>query len=137
MIFDYRKFPSSKASEPWISRPVISIRLTHNGKTVGFDALIDSGADSSVFNSQVAKALGIDLQSGMEKTFFGATGQSAAAYFHPVQLQVVGMPEPIKILVGFTDSEGVGAVLGQADFFQHYQIKFERYKERVEIKPAK
>ena len=52
-------------------------------------------------------------------------------------LQVVGAPNAIKLAVGFTESPGVGALLGQADFFQHHQIKFERYKERIEINPVK
>jgi hypothetical protein len=135
--FDYRKFPGARATDPWISRPVISVHLSQGGRTVGFDALIDSGADSSIFHSQVAEALGIDLKSGLKKAFFGVTGTSQLAYFHPVELQVVGLPGQINILAGFADSPGVGAVLGQADFFQHFQIKFERYKERIEIKPAK
>jgi hypothetical protein len=41
----------------------------------------------------------------------------------------------IDVEVGFTDAIGVDAILGQADFFEHHQIKFERYKESVEIKP--
>jgi len=43
------------------------------------------------------------------------------------------MHEMIKIEAGFTDSPGVHAILGQADFFQHFKITFERYKERMEI----
>jgi len=54
-----------------------------------------------------------------------------------VTIQVAGMREAIKIEVGFTDSPGVHAILGQADFFQHYAVKFERYKERIKINPAR
>jgi len=137
MKFDYRKVPGKTPTAPWISRPIIPIRLSAGRRTVGLDALIDSGADSSVFHAQVAEVLGIDMKQGLQQTFFGATGEAASAYFHEVQLQVVGLADPIKILAGFTDSPGVGALLGQADFFQRFQVKFERYKDQIEIKPAK
>lgn len=39
--------------------------------------------------------------------------------------------------VGFTDSPGVAAILGQAGFFDNYHIKFERDKEIIEIVPIK
>jgi hypothetical protein len=77
----------------------------------------------------------MDPETGVQKAFFGVSGKSEFAYFHPVQLQVVGLPDPIRIMAGFTDSAGVGAIVGQADFFQNYQVKFERFKERIEIKP--
>ncbi len=51
--------------------------------------------------------------------------------------QPLGARERMTIDVGFTDSPGVMALLGQQDFFEHYQITFERYKERLELKPAK
>jgi len=138
MKFDYQKFPSTVSStSAWINKPIIRIRLAHGDKAVMTDALIDSGADTSLFHSSLATKLGIDLKSGIRKDFYGIAGDPVPGYFHPVHLQIVGMNTAVKLLVAFTLAEGVAALLGQADFFQSFQIKFERYNERIEINPAR
>ena len=67
--------------------------------------------------------------------YYGITGEPATCYFHPVRLQVVGLRHSIEMAVAFTDASSVGALLGQADFFEHFKITFERYKERLEVSP--
>jgi hypothetical protein len=90
-----------------------------------------------LFHSSLAELLGIELKKGRQQKFFGIAGAGIDVYFHKVKLKLVGGAESIVIDAGFTESNGVGAILGQSDFFEHYQIKFERYKERLEILPAK
>lgn len=138
MKFDYLKQPNFlNPAKPWISRPLIPIRLTHQDKHLDVYALVDSGADVSVFHSSIAKELGIDIQSGRKEKFFGIAGEGVDVYFHKIKLQIIGAPEVIEIEAGFTDSKGVAAILGQAGFFENYHIKFERDKERVEITPIR
>ena len=138
MQLDYQKVPNPESpSAPWILLPLIKIRLSHNNNVVQLNALIDSGAQASVFHAVVAEKLGIDMKAGLKHEFFGISGHTIDAYFHTVRLQLVGSSDSLELAVAFTDSPGVGALLGQADFFQHHQIKFERYKERIEIKQAK
>jgi hypothetical protein len=90
-----------------------------------------------IFHAAIAQALGLDLKSGLRGEFFGVSGHTIEVFFHEVELQVVGASNFIKTAVAFSDSPGVGALLGQADFFQHHKITFERYKERIEISPVK
>jgi hypothetical protein len=138
MVFPYQKVKpaDSKPTDPWVLLPLLKIRLSHSHETIQLDALIDSGANVSLFNVAVAQALGIDTEKGLKQEFFGISGDGIEAYFHTVRLQIVGAKDTIDLAVGFTHSPGVGALLGQADFFQHHRVKFERYKERIEIKPA-
>jgi hypothetical protein len=98
-------------------------------------ALLDSGADRSVFNSRFAEELLIDLESGRKESYFGIGAQPVAVYHHHINIQLIGSQQAITVEVGFTDAPGVDAILGQADFFEHHQIKFERSKESIEIKP--
>jgi hypothetical protein len=98
-------------------------------------ALLDSGADRSVFNSKFAEELLIDLESGRKELYFGIGAQPVAVYHHAINIQFMGSQQSIDVEVGFTDAPGVDAILGQADFFEHHQIKFERYNESIEIKP--
>jgi hypothetical protein len=137
MQFDYKKVPiPGDPNAPWFPLPFIKIRLSHQDKVIQFDALIDSGADVSLFHASAAKGLSIDLKSGIKQEYFGVSGHKIEAYFHTVKLQIVGAPDVVELAVGFTESEGVGALLGQADFFQAYHIKFERSRGQIEINPA-
>ena len=138
MKFDYIKEPYSlDPSHPYISRPLIPVRLLQGEVYVETYALLDSGADRSVFHASFARELLIDLEEGRKQTYYGIGEDRIDVYLHTVKLQVIGSQEVIGVDVGFTYSAGVDAILGQTDFFQHYQIKFERYKERIEINPAK
>jgi hypothetical protein len=138
MQFPYQKVPATNnPREPWFPLPLIKVRLSCNEKTIQVNALIDSGASSSLFHSSIADVLGIDLKAGIPKEFTGITGKTIEAYFHLIGFQIVGMNSPIEIGVAFTESPGVGALLGQTDFFQHYKVTFERYNQRIEISPAR
>lgn len=98
-------------------------------------ALIDSGADISIFHSSLAPVLGIELTSGLRQQFIGIAGR-LDGYLHEVTLKVIGLDEATKMAVAFGELEGVSAILGQTDFFQQYRITFERYNELIEIDPA-
>ncbi len=138
MRFPYRKQPNFlNPQQPWITRPVIPVCLFHHGQQVQVEALIDSGADATLFHSSIGKVLGIDLEAGRRTRFFGVSGDPIDVYFHPVQLQVVGAGEPVEMEVGFTNARGVAALLGQTGFFDHFRVTFERDKEQVEVTPLR
>jgi hypothetical protein len=136
MKFPYLRQPSSlNPSLPYIARPLIPIRLSLKAMHLETYALLDSGADRSVFNSRFANELLIDLEYGKKELYFGIGAQPVAVYHHKINIQLIGSQDSIEVEVGFTEAPGVDAILGQADFFEHHQIKFERSKESMEIKP--
>lgn len=139
MKFPYFKQPHISKEKSWIGRPLIPVRLFYKDAHVDIYALIDSGADSSIFHSSIAKLLGVNLRDGRKETFFGISGvsQGIDVYFHKIKFQIIGSLDIVEMEVGFTDSPGVAAILGQAGFFDNYHIKFERDKERIEIVPIK
>lgn len=68
MKFAYRGIeispsPASKKKRK-VLRPIIPVILVFNKRMVGYEALIDSGADYNVFDAQVAEVLGIRLTTG-------------------------------------------------------------------------
>lgn len=137
MKFPYLKLPSRDPKLKWTARPYIPIRLSgpKGGKEVY--ALIDSGADRSLFNIQLAEVLGLDLEKAPEEIFSGIEGGSLKAKLYKVKIQIVGMSEEIEILAGFIDSSGVVAILGQDGFFDEFKIKFEKDHGVVEITPVR
>ncbi len=137
MKFPYLKLPTRDPKLKWTTRPYIPTRLIGSkGVWEGY-ALIDSGADRSLFNIQIAERIGLNLNNAPEEFFGGIEGGILKAKLHKVKMQIVGISEEIEILVGFVDSGGVAAILGQEGFFDAYRIKFERDHGIIEITPVK
>jgi len=131
--FDYRKIPNHAVPRKrWIKRPMLQVTLVNGTKRHQIVCLVDSGADECLFHASVGRSLGLDLQSGRYKKFDGIAG-SIEAYVHPIELQVQDVPERVMIDAGFTESDGVHAILGQAGFFENFKICFERYRWRIEV----
>jgi len=135
MKFPYLKFPPYNPTLKWISRPLIPIILI--GPTGSWEGhgLIDSGADRCLFNSEIAKQIGINISQGSTENFSGIEGGNLKASLHKVKLQVIGMSEEIEITAGFVTSPGVAAILGQDGFFDAYKIKFEKDHGIIEVIP--
>jgi hypothetical protein len=74
MKFPYLKIPHSNPSKKWISRPIILVTLHGPKGSVNVNALLDSGADKSLFSSQIAEEIGLDLKEGEEEVFSGIEG---------------------------------------------------------------
>ena len=71
-----------------------------------------------------------------EGRVFGISGEQMPIYYHKLKLQLDGADEAIEVEAGFVDSPGIGALLGQAGFFQHFRICFDRSKEEIEIRSS-
>src|SRR5712692_5766616 len=126
MRFPYLHFADRNDPNIVIAKPMIGIRLSRGNKGINLLALIDSGADSSLFHKSVADALGIDYKQGPSRDFSGISGRQAkiTAYFHEVHLTVLGLSS-IDLAVGFTESDGVAALLGQSGFFDEFDVTFQ------------
>jgi len=117
--------------------PAVRVRLTRKQQHQDFWAIIDSGADISVFSSSVAKILGIDVPSGKPITLNGMVeGKDLPAYVHQVHIFIVEIGSGVDIPVAFSQTEEPGmALLGQRGFFDNYQIRFLRFKDQIELYP--
>lgn len=141
MKFKYFEFPLPKPSPVLgnsILRPIIPIKISVNGQTAKYDALIDSGADFCIFHAELAEYLGIDVQSGLREVFSGVEDSiGAEAYFHKLILTVGD--KSIKILIGFSydiADHGYG-LLGQKGLFDKFLVKFNFLEKEIELTPKK
>ena len=128
MKFQYKKYG------PGVLRPVIPVEIIYKGKTVSYEALVDSGADCCIFPAQIADVLGIDVKSGEKKEVWGVTGVSEDYFVHYVELIVGGWSYDVK--VGFLPNIarlGYG-ILGQKGFFDTFIVKFDLLKSEIELK---
>ena len=102
-----------------------------------FDALLDSGADSSLFNLEIAQALNIDLSKAKPASFTGISGSIKGYRIDNLKIKVEGFAESIEIPTCFVDSPSVGVLLGQEGFFDLHRIKFEKDHDIFEINSVK
>lgn len=114
--------------------PLLEVRLTHGENYIDLDCLVDSGAIDSMFHFDVADELGIDLRDREKREYFSIEGSIIIGQVCAVQLQVKGLPDPIEIKVAFVEVNQM-PLLGQVGFFDNYEIRFQRFKERFEVLP--
>lgn len=114
--------------------PVIPVALGYRGKGIIVSALIDSGADMCLFHSSIARTLGIDLQSGKEIEIKTLAVEPVPCYVHTVHLGIKGEPG-IDIQIGFLERDLIadGGLLGQEGFFDHFDIRFQRWQNCIHI----
>jgi len=134
MRIRYRRLPDLIDPAHFNHYPYLRIAVRHTGITQPFLALVDSGAIDTLFPAVVAEVIGIDLESGVRKVYFGIGGHAAIGYVHECQLQVQGFNPWTRIRIGFVDTIKV-PLLGQSGFFENYQVIFERFKYSFEVYP--
>jgi Aspartyl protease len=119
-----------------IKRPIIPIVLEHNGRSLALSALIDSGADLSVFPAEVCEALGIDIAKGEKGALGGVVaGKIEPYYIHRLTLSVGGKPFDNVPVAFMPNLSRLGhGLLGQKGFFDLYSIKFDLPRGEIELK---
>lgn len=116
-----------------IIRPVIPVEIKSGERRVRYEALIDSGADESIFDAQLAEILGIELKRGERRIVGGITGVEQPYYLHPVTFSVGSWEIDLKIgFMPHMPDFGYG-VLGQRGFFENFVVKFDYSKLEVEL----
>jgi Aspartyl protease len=125
-----------KEITPDIKRPIIPIVLEHNGRSLALSALIDSGADISVFPAEVCEALGIDVGRGHEGILGGVVaGKTEKYYVHHLTLSVGGRHTDNVPVAFMPNLSRLGhGLLGQKGFFDLYTVKFDLLKGEIELK---
>lgn len=109
--------------------------MCHKGVRVGYEVLVDSGADLCIFHAEMADVLGIDFKKGKPQEVFGVGGKASLFYIHPIEIVVGGWKYTIE--AGFMpDVSGRKiqyGLVGQLGFFDTFVVKFDRAKEEIEL----
>ena len=136
MKFKYRYFrDSSGPGRDYIRVPLLQVRLGFGTNHTDVVGLVDTGATDCLFDRDVADDLGIKLtDSDITREYVGVGGQSIVGHIHSVRFQVQGFSECIEIDAGFIDAKLPYQLLGQTGFFDNYEISFQRYRGRFEVK---
>lgn len=95
-------------------------------------ALVDSGADDSIFPLEVANELALPVDPKNAHRYGGIGARSITAVFTHVKMEVGGWTVPLY--AGFSDAPSVVPILGQGGFFDIFEVRFNRPKEVVELR---
>ena len=137
MKFSYIKEPSIPGAahdeRASVLRPRIRVRLFHKNRFIELLALVDSGADDCLFPLEVATELNLPLNPKNANLYGGIGAGHISAVFTHVAFGVAG--EVIfPLYAGFSDAPSVVPILGQAGFFDRFEVKFNKPKEVIELK---
>lgn len=133
MKFKYQKvnLPHPFSQESFILRPIIAISLRFNKSVIRYEALLDSGADFSIFPIEIAKKLGINLNKSKKIYFSGIDGEPMEGFISKIILEVSDVKYDTKIVFS---NLGGKAILGQLGFFDKFIVNFDLIKEEIELK---
>jgi len=136
--FKYKKIPLTAKLPLFgfsILRPIIPVQLSGKSEKINYEVLLDSGADTCVFDGSIGELLGLDVKSGTPIQFSGVQNATIGkAYLHNIDIGIGGHVFPIPAIFSYDLSAKGYGILGQVGFFAGKEIKFDYSKEQIEIK---
>lgn len=120
-------------------RPEIPIRVRGAAGEVVVSALVDTGADKTIFPWSVAQVVGVDLSKNTSGIATGLGGKELPVALGAVELEVQLSKRIYRwqTEVGFVDfaqSEQEVAVLGHEGFLEHFVATFHGKKRQLDLK---
>jgi len=95
---------------------------------------VDSGAGYSIFHTDVAVILGIDIEDGIETFVVVGDGSKIKVFIHNLEIRLAD--KEFRAVIGFSHRLGIGFnVLGQENIFDSFRICFDRKEKIVEFYP--
>jgi hypothetical protein len=135
MIFSYTPYQLTSRIIKTTLRPMVKVRLINNTRTIETLALIDSGADTCLINTQWAEhILFTDYKKGIIDGTAGVSGPANNVYYHDLEYELSDMPGKIfKIPFGFMKGLTESVILGRFGFFDKFKIEFDIRNNQFEI----
>lgn len=126
------EFPYSKYKG--LKTPIIRFQVKGMKDWVNVWAYVDSGASFSIFSTQEAERLGIDIKKCRETKVTVGDGSLIPVYLKRLKLKF-GTKE-VSVLIGFSPRLGVGFnLLGRQGVFERFDVTFSDSKEIVIFTP--
>ena len=112
--------------------PMIPIKLSFGKGKIKTEALVDSGANISIFQKNIAEYLGIKIEEGKSISLQGV-GAKIRGYIYQVILEVDRVKFSCKIVFSNKLTTSVN-ILGREDFFEHFEVTFNEKKKYLILK---
>ena len=109
--------------------PVIDLKLKGPRASIKIKALVDSGASYSVFRSEVADYLGVDIEKG-KYIYLEGIGGRILGYMHYLTISVGNISYKTKIIFSRELTVSLN-ILGRDNFFEPFLIMFREKDKKV------
>ncbi|MCE9607964.1 MAG: hypothetical protein K8U03_24020 [Planctomycetia bacterium] len=114
------------------SLPIIPIRLHGPLRHVDLLALVDSGAEQSVVNFKLIEYLGLAAEGAVVVQIIGVGGKESRGYVIDVDHQLRNYRWQAPVV--FSEAIEAPVILGQAGFFEHFNVTFKRRSALMDIR---
>lgn len=112
--------------------PIVDLFTDYKGRTTKIFALVDSGATICIFKPEVAKVLGLKIETG-KPTYLGGVGGRIKGYIHQLEIDIAG--KSLKAPVVFSYEYNVSLnLLGRDGIFKNFKILFDEKNLMIEFK---
>ena len=110
-------------------KPALDVVAICGDQRLATRAIVDSGADFSVFDIQIADHLGIPIDRSAGLTVRGVGGQ---AVVYPGHLDIELRRHQLNLNVFFATNLPIN-LLGRDDFFHHFVVQFDEIKHELQL----
>lgn len=135
MKLAYKLYPADSdpgyggAASTWMPILPVSLVIRH-AKSPRIDTLVDSGAYTTYFRSDIGRAFGRRVEEGEPGQLRGVVdAPPAKVYYHRIKLciaeYIIASEHIIPIKAGFYDKLGWAGILGRHGFFEHFVVAFD------------
>ena len=111
--------------------PGFLVQLRNGGNSIDVDAVLDTGAEYSLFNGALANAIDLSLLAGKVRTYRTANRTDLSARVHPVSVWIPELGE-FKMNMGFSLDDITRNILGR-DFFSLLSIGFDEHHQTFHV----
>lgn len=120
-------FPYQQSGQDYY--PLIKVSLIFGSQKATIEALIDSGANISIFGEEVAELLVIDIEKG-RKIYLGGIGGRIMGYIHILRIETAGrlFSCPVVFSREFKVSFNL---IGRKGFFDKFVVRFDERNKQV------
>jgi len=124
-------------SEPLVSvwRPTTYVFLHGPLGTVRLNALVDSGADQTLFPMQFADALGITLDRERAGAIRGVSGSPITVYPADVEIELTNLKESYRWSATVRFAPGNNILLGHLGCLEFFTLTLDHHGRSFELAP--
>lgn len=113
--------------------PNIEVELSYNSKSIKVIGLIDSGCQVTNANPALAKYFCIDLTKCPKIKIGGVGGSGSRGFISNLDMQLRDFGRKFNSPIIFTENLPIPLLLGQDNFFEKFDIKFEKRNNTFEL----
>lgn len=114
--------------------PFLPIVLQHRAQVLTVHALLDSGASVNVLPYRVGLQLGANWEALGQNLALGGNLTAAPAKGLLLSATVANFA-PVRLVFAWSRLDTVPVILGQMNFFQHFEVRFIGAEQQFEVQP--